>query len=163
MRQTGTVEDFIQRHLDIRATLLHDLYMAEGFEVYNFARALKPREKQYVLGKHPKTLEETYQHAIDYKKNTINNNQGSQKKFETKNVGYFVPPPTPQQCKKNEATPMDRNAIKTGRVGNTRCYSCGHMGHISRQRRMQKNQASKRDRLCNRGGRFRRQHDHNTI
>ncbi|TIC20492.1 hypothetical protein E3Q11_04459 [Wallemia mellicola] len=131
MRQTGSVEDFIQKRTELRVILPHDLYMSESFEIHNFTRALKPREKEYVMGKLPKTLGEAHQHALDYEKTTGRNHTNSQKKFGTPNFGFFIPPP--QQRKFDEAVPMDLNTTKTGRMSKIQCYNCRQMGHISRQ------------------------------
>ncbi|TIB13896.1 hypothetical protein E3P92_02100 [Wallemia ichthyophaga] len=120
MRLTGVARNITTRPLHVG-----------NFEIHNFTRALKPREKEYVMGKLPKTLGEAHQHALDYEKTTGRNNTNSQKKFGTPNFGFFTPPP--QQRKFDEAVPVDLNTTKAGRMSKIQCYNCRQRGHISRK------------------------------
>ncbi|TIB27672.1 hypothetical protein E3P84_04191 [Wallemia ichthyophaga] len=99
LKQTHSVYELIQKHIKLRTILPHDTLMPENLEIYNFARALKPKTEDSVLGKYPKTLEEAYRYATDFEETFIRSNQGLQRNQGQRNFGYFVPPPPPQHRK----------------------------------------------------------------
>ena len=133
LKQTHSVHELIQKHIKLRTILPHDTLMPENLEIYNFARALKPKTEDSVLGKYPKTLEEAYRYAADFEETFIRSNQGLQRNQGQRNFGYFVPPPPPQHRKQDDVVPMDLNATKANRMSNVQCYGCGRTGHFRRQ------------------------------